>query len=243
MHARPSQTSARRLKGAVDPSKPLSNARRELFAQMIAEGEPAQVAYKRAGYTGGDDARWDLRRSPEVDLRVNWLLEERIKEQTRARHRREKKLDDLRTRVLLELERVAFADARDVVQWDRRAKVDADGNVMGFEDVIIPRPSRLLTKDQAAQVKSVATKSGTVKFETHDKIQALEKLAKILGLYQDAPPSSATNNVQVNQVNIGVTSALEAARRLAFALAKAQQAQVLGRPTIAGHADDAGQKG
>src|SRR5271155_3546948 len=169
MHSRPRQTSAKRLKGAVDPSKPLSNARRELFAQMIAEGEPAQVAYRRAGYTGGDDARWDLRRSTEVDLRVNWLLEERIKEQTRARHRREKKVDDLRTRVLRELERVAFADARDVVQWDRQPRLDDDGDVIGFVDELIPTPSRLLTKDQVAQVKRVTRKAGDITFEAHDK--------------------------------------------------------------------------
>lgn len=235
MHARPSQTSAKRLKGAVDPSKPLSNVRRELFAQMIAEGEPAQAAYKRAGYTGGDDARWDLRRSPEVDLRVNWLLEERLRAQTRARHRREKKIDDLRTRVLRELERVAFADARDVVQWDRRPKVDADGNVTGFEDVMIPTPSRLLTADQAAQVRSVTTKAGTLKFEAHDKLQALDKLGKILGLFQETVPTSV-QNVQVNQVNIGSDNDLEAVRRLAFALAKAQQLQATGGPTIEGHA-------
>jgi len=232
MHSRPRQTSAKRLKGAVDPSKPLSNARRELFAQMIAEGEPAQVAYRRAGYTGGDDARWDLRRSTEVDLRVNWLLEERIKEQTRARHRREKKVDDLRTRVLRELERVAFADARDVVQWDRQPRLDDDGDVIGFVDELIPTPSRLLTKDQVAQVKRVTRKAGDITFEAHDKIQALEKLAKILGLYQDAAPASVSNSVTVNQVNLGGDNALEAARRLAFALAKAQQAESLAPHTI-----------
>jgi hypothetical protein len=137
-----------------------------------------------------------------------------------VRHRREKKIDNLRTRVLRELERVAFADARDVVQWDRRPKLDADGNVTGFEDFMVPTPSHLLRADQAAQVRSVTTKSGALKFEAHDKIQALEKLAKILGLYQDAVPSAVTNNVQVNQVNLGSDNALEAARRLAFALAK-----------------------
>jgi len=238
MHPCPGKTSVRRLKGAVDPSKPLANTRRELFAQMISEGIPAQVAYKRAGYTGGDDARWDMRRSPEVDLRVNWLLEERIREQTRARHRREKKLDDLRTRVLRELERVAFSDARDIVQWDRRPVIDADGNVTRFEDVIVPTPSRLLNADQAAQVRSVTTKGGGLRFEAHDKLQALDKLAKILGLFQESPPISTqtVNNVQVNQVNLGSDNALEAARRLAFALAKAQQLQSPSPHTVKGQA-------
>ena len=64
------------------------------------------------------------------------------------------------------------------------------------------------------------------KFETHDKLGALEKLAKILGIYQEAP---AVQAVTVNQVNVGGDNALEAARRLAFALAKLSNTPGVGR--------------
>jgi hypothetical protein len=68
----------------------------------------------------------------------------------------------------------------------------------------------------------VTTKSGSLKIEMHDKLAALAQLARIFGLSQDAtPPTSVT----VNQLNMSSVpdTAFEAARRLAFALAKAQQ--------------------
>jgi len=79
-----------------------------------------------------------------------------------------------------------------------------------------------MTREQAAGVRSVTTKSGALKFEMHDKLGALEKLAKVLGLYQE-PAAPVSQSVTLNQINFNSDSALEAARRLAFALAKAAQ--------------------
>jgi 3',5'-cyclic-AMP phosphodiesterase len=78
---------------------------------------------------------------------------------TRARHRSEKKIGDSRLRLIRELERFAYSDTHDVVQWERRPRLDDDGNVVGFVDELIPTPSRLLTQDQAAQTRSVTTKA------------------------------------------------------------------------------------
>jgi hypothetical protein len=57
-----------------------------------------------------------------------------IEADTRARHRREKKISDARLRLISELERIAYADTRDVVQWDREPELDQDGNVTGFKE-------------------------------------------------------------------------------------------------------------
>jgi hypothetical protein len=121
-----------------------------------------------------------------------------------------------------ELERIAFYDPREFVQWERRPKFDEDQQLIGFEDVMIVTPSRKLTGDQAAAVRSVTTKSGCLKFETHDKLGALEKLAKVLGLYVEAPQAVNVNQT-LNQLNISGDNSLEAARRLAFALEKVRQ--------------------
>jgi hypothetical protein len=51
----------------------------------------------------------------------------------------------------------------------------------------------------------------------------------------DAASAAATTNVQVNQVNIGSDNALEAVRRLAFAIQKAQHSQLLTEPAVASH--------
>ena len=90
------------------------------------------------------------------------------------------------------------------------------------EDVIVPKPSHKLNASKAAAVKSVTTKSGSLKIELHDKLAALEKLGRMVGLFQEAAPAA---NVTVNQLNVrnDPEPALEAARRLAFALAAAQK--------------------
>jgi hypothetical protein len=137
--------------------------------------------------------------------------------------------------VIRELERLAFNDIRDLVQWDKRAVLDDDGQVVGFEDIMVVRPSRLMTPDQAASVRVVKTKAGQLKFETHDKLGALEKLAKVLGLYVEPTAPPVSQSVTVNQMNFNSDNALEAARRLAFALAKAAQMDQSGQLPV-GHA-------
>ena len=160
----------------------------------------------------------------------------RIEADTRARHRADEKIADARLRLVSELERIAYADTRDVVQWDREPEVDQDGNVIGFKDTMRVTPSHLVTKDQAAQVRSVTTKSGALKFEAFDELAALTQLAKLLGMAQD-PQKQAVSNATVNvqQVNIGGDNALEAVRRLAFAIAKAQHTQSVFSKPVPSH--------
>ncbi len=94
-------------------------------------------------------------------------------------------------RLIRELERLAYADARDVVQWDRKPQLDDQGNVVGFIDEMNVTPSHLLTKDAAAQIRSITTKSGMLKVEVHDKLTALRDLAKVLGLLLRCRSASA----------------------------------------------------
>jgi hypothetical protein len=69
----------------------------------------------------------------------------------------------------------------------------------------------------------------------------LDKLARVLGVYHEPPAAQST--VTVQQMNIGGgENALEAIRRLAFALAKAQQLQSFGELRIEGSAVSAGVK-
>jgi hypothetical protein len=206
--------------GLPDPRWPLVKPNREQFAQMVANGVPVAIAYERAGYKGGDDSRSQLRRSADVDQRVTWLIQQRIDSDTRARRRQEKPIADLKGRVVRELERLAFSDVRAVAQWGRRPVIDVDGNVAGFQDELIATPSDCLTSDAAAAVRSVTTKAGSLRVDVFDKIAALDRLGRMLGLFHDAAP--APSSVNVTQVNVGESNAFEAARRLAFALASAQ---------------------
>ena len=199
---------------------------------MVAQGVPVIDAHARAGYKGNAMSRHNLRRAPDVDQRVTRLLEQRIETDTKRGHASGKPIADLKTRVVRELERLAFSDAREIVQWQRVPVLDADGNASGFRDEITPTPSHNLKASAAAAVKGVTTKSGSLKIEIHDKLAALAQLAKILGLSQDVAPAPS---VTVNQLNLnnGPGTALEAARRLAFALAMAQHAGIAAsHPTV-----------
>ena len=149
-----------------------------------------------------------------------------VRADTRARHRADQKITDARLRLIRHLEALAYSDTRDVVQWGRHPEFDAEGNLLGWKDKMVVTPSDLLTTEQAAMVKSVTTKSGELKFEIIDRLQALAQLAKVLGVVAPDAPSTVTNTqVNVSQVNVtGETTALEAARRLAFALEKAARA-------------------
>jgi len=99
--------------------------------------------------------------------------------------------------------------------------------VTGERPVMRVTPSHLLTREQAAQVRSVAPKSGGLRFDTTDKLQALAQLARILGLVQPEAAASSSTTINATQVNVsapGETNAFELARRLAFALEKAARA-------------------
>jgi hypothetical protein len=233
----PGEASLRMAEGKValdakpcfDPSKPLANVKHERFYWAIVQGHRLGPAYEIAGFEGKSPRLpWQLRHKPAIDARVSWLLAKRIEDDTKARHKAEKKIPDARERVIRELERLAFNDIRDLVQWEKRAIVE-DGQVIGFEDIMVVKPSRLMTPDQAASVRSVTTKAGALKFETHDKLGALEKLAKVLGLYVEPTAPPVSQSITLNQVNFDSNNAFEAARRLAFALAKAAQMDQNGR--------------
>jgi hypothetical protein len=216
----PKSPPRRAPKRPPNPGAPLKIVGRELFCQDVARGVPVTQAYINAGYRGGDRERWELRNAPEVVARISWLLESRVKFDTRRRHRTEKKIDDLRLRTLRELERIAFCDIRDVIGWDRTPVFNDHGDLTEMKDDISVVPSRYLKADAAAAIKGVFSKSGRVRVEMNDKLAALDKLAKALGLYQDTTPQPPSL-VTVNQVSIGGQSAIEAARRVAFLIRSA----------------------
>lgn len=206
-------------KHLFDASKPLNKPNREHFAQLVADMVPVKVAYERCGYAGGDQARTQLRCDLEVDARVKWLLANRVRVMTEASVRGEKKIVDSRLRLVREFERIAYSSLGDVVAWDRTPILGPDGSIEGFADELTATPSKHLPRSTMAAIKSVTTKAGNLKIDMHDKLNAMNGLAKILGMTLDAAP--VAQSVTVNQINVGATPALELARRVAFLLGQA----------------------
>ena len=66
----------------LDPSKPLKNARREHYCQLVASGMPSVDAYEAAGYSKAnrESSRTNsgqLNVTPEVRNRIDWLLQQK----------------------------------------------------------------------------------------------------------------------------------------------------------------------
>ena len=119
---------ARRNPEAPEPSKPLPNSGHEAFARAIAQGHRLSPAYERAGFTGKSRRLlWELRHRPDLDARITCLLRERVKADTRAYRRREKRNGDLLEPGIRELEATAFQDIREVADCRRGPILNADG--------------------------------------------------------------------------------------------------------------------
>lgn len=101
-----------------------------------------------------------------------------------AQEDRSKRTEITADRVLQELARIGFADVRDLFEWD--------------EERAAFIPSRDLTEDQAAAISEVQSEATTftddagntetrvkLKLKTYDKLGALDKLGKHLGLFVD----------------------------------------------------------
>lgn len=102
-----------------------------------------------------------------------------------AQLERAKRTEITQDRVLQELARIGFADIRDLFEWD--------------EESASFIPSRDLTEDQAAAVSEIQAETTTtrerngtttdttvkLKLKTYDKLGALDKIGKHLGMFVD----------------------------------------------------------
>lgn len=114
--------------------------------------------------------------------------------------KRAKRVEVSADRILQELTRIAFADVRNLFVWD--------------EERACYVPSRELTDDEAAAIQSVKSKTtrftsedGTEKQEIHlelktyDKLSALEKIMKHLGMFIERSEHSEVRDITVRFVH------------------------------------------
>jgi phage terminase small subunit len=123
-----------------------------------------------------------------------------------------------RARIVDELGAIAFADIGDFIDWsnetqqlstDIKGRIDGDiedGSKPGEEVVVLTnrvvlKPSHKLTREQRRAVAKVAQdRYGNVRMELHDKLGALNSLARALGMFQDT-----TVHEQHGQPNVSAT--------------------------------------
>jgi phage terminase small subunit len=126
-----------------------------------------------------------------------------------------------RARIVDELGAIAFSDIGDFVDWDNRIEhVAADRNtrmdcsvqleagdkpadkVRVITNRVVLKPSHQLTREQRRVVAKVAQdRYGNVRMEMHDKLGALNSLARALGMFQD----TTAHVEQPNPANLRAT--------------------------------------
>ena len=151
---------------------PRLTAKQTRFIEEYLVDLNTAAAARRSGYAPkrADAIGYDLLRKPEIQSAIE-----------AAQKARSASTGVTADRVVRELARIAFADARTVMAW-------------GPNGVVL-RDSETLTDDAAAAVAEVSeTRSeagGSIKVKLADKLSALDKLSRHLGMYAapPAPPS------------------------------------------------------
>ncbi len=139
---------------------PLDNTKHEIFAQKVAQGKTLGQAYALAGYAESDSNAGNLARSPTVAGRIA-----EIKGISAAR------AQVSADRVLAELSRLGFSDIADVV------------SIKGGKVYVADTDS--LSRDVRATISEISEGRDGLKVKFHDKVAALDKLGKHLGLWKD----------------------------------------------------------
>lgn len=100
--------------------------------------------------------------------------------------------------VLNELRKIGFQDIRKVARWGRNpldtTSENADPNGLGIYPIDLV-PSEEIDDDTAAAVAEIVLTQTGLKLKMHDKLGALDKIARHLGMYVDKVELSGRLNV------------------------------------------------
>ncbi len=174
----------------------LSNAKYEIFAQHIARGEDHTRAYVTAGFAENRGNAFTLANKTEVRNRINQL-----KAIAAAR------VDVTAEVTLAELARIAFVDISQIFTYAKGKLKLKDMSAWSL--------------DLRAAIREIRhSKDGTV-IRFHDKVRALELLAKHLGLTKE--------NVELH-LNVSLADLVNGSYRLEHGEAMAPAIEHQGQP-------------
>jgi phage terminase small subunit len=159
---------------------PLKNPKHEAFAQSVAKGLSPEIAFKKAGYTPSLKNAHRLKANEGVLSRIEYL-------QRAAAERTVTTIE----RTLNELTLIAYSDIRETVIWaDSQFIEDEDGDSQVAHSVMLRASDTLSPETARAISKVIQTKDG-IRVELHDKLSALDKIGRHLGMFRGRPVTFA----------------------------------------------------
>ena len=151
------------------PKKNILTTKQRKFVDYYVDCGNAAEAARKAGYKSGPK---ELLKKPHVKEQIEKKLL-RVTQET----------DISAERVLEELGRIAFANLGDYLEWNGTT--------------VKPKSSRDLTPEQRASIEEVFLTRNGVRLKLYDKLAALEKLGKHLGLFSDKVKHEGELTIQV----------------------------------------------
>lgn len=192
--------------GDIMPKPQKLSRQQEKFVQELIIGEKTQREAYRAAYPSSKKWKDDsvdtqasrlLHNNPAVKARYNELYEKMLRDT-------EEKAIVTRQQIIEEYAKVAFSDIKDYVTFGtEKVFVDYDSEgrpVADWKQIVSMLPSDKVDGTLINEV-SISPK-GTLTFKLHDKMKALDALAKIFGMFVDKAEISGSID-QILQIVIG----------------------------------------
>lgn len=165
----------------------LSNPKHERFAQALAQGLSAAAAYVEAGYAKSDSNASRLSGNEKVRSRVDELLTAGAE-----------KAGVTVQRIVDELAKVGFSNMGDYLQ------ATSGGDPFFVYDQLTAEQKAALAEVTVEDFKDGRGEDARdvrrIKFKLHDKLSALEKLGKHLGMFKDKVEHSGPGGAPIQTV-------------------------------------------
>ncbi len=176
----PKRKTGKRQHNDPDNPKGTLSAKQRAFVEAYLETGIASAAYRASHDCSGlaDTTVWkrahDLRETPKIQAAVQ-----------AGRERACEKFGVSAERIIAELVKVAFVNITDVVEWGTSVplKNEATGAVESVNGIVLKDSSGLGAAAVAAISEISQSKDGSLKVKLHDKLSALEKLGRHVGLF------------------------------------------------------------
>ena len=160
-------------------------AKQQRFVDEYLIDLNATQAAIRAGYSEKTAQEQASRLLSNVMVRQ--AIEQRKKD-------REKRTEITQDKVLNEISKIAFGDARNVMSWGPDGLTLKDSEEISDTDAAF-----------VAEVSETTTEhGGTLKLKTNDKLKALELLGKHLGLFKENIELTGKNGTPIQSVSVNM---------------------------------------
>lgn len=163
----------------------LQNPRHEKFAQLRADGVPAGPAYKEAGYNASYSNALKLSRNEKVSIRIDEL-----------RRRVAGKQEISRDWIVSKLRAIVEANITDIASWGEAVPTlvttptTEEGEEPAEPEFRLIQKVEVTASDKIPEhlkgaIAEVSHTSRGIRVRMHSKLDAIDKLNRILGYYED----------------------------------------------------------